>query len=49
LFFIAQIDFDSVQAVKKDDGHTTGMLDFSGVKGNPIGGFLFNHVASSKA
>ena len=25
-------------------GHTTGVLVFAGVKGNPFGGVLFNHV-----
>jgi hypothetical protein len=26
-------------------GHTSGVLVFAGMKGNPFGGFLFNHVA----
>jgi hypothetical protein len=30
-------------------GHTTGVLVFSGMKGNPLGGVLFNHVPFSQA
>ena len=31
--------------VKKGaSGHTTGVLVFAGMNGNPFGGFLFSHV-----
>jgi hypothetical protein len=35
---------ESVNFATTRRGHTTGVLVFAGMNGNPFGGFLFNHV-----
>jgi hypothetical protein len=39
---------ESVNFATARRGHTTGVLVFAGMKGNPFGGLLFNHVAFFK-
>ena len=45
---MAQLSFRWAQE-DREDGHTTGVLVFSGMNGNPLwcGGSLFNHVPVS--
>jgi hypothetical protein len=37
--------FSCLFCLEERNGHTSGVLVFAGMKGNPFGEFLFNHVA----